>query len=156
MIAEGFEAYVFHSLDEPFVIKAAHFADCTPLESLDERIALFNYLFPETAYELLGFTRDPDGKFRFVIQQPFIIGDIGENDPQGLAKRMREAGLFSTTDPEKFENSNHSVRDVHSLNYVKTANRVFIIDAITSLNSPDIGGRREYQPFHVESTTIST
>ncbi len=63
---------------------------------------------------------------------------------------MREAGLFSTPDPEKFTNTNYSVRDVHSLNYVKSVDRVFVIDAITSLNSPSIGGRREYQPFRVE------
>ena len=45
LVAEGFEAYVYQPLDEPYVIKAARFAHSTPLESLDERISLFNYLF---------------------------------------------------------------------------------------------------------------
>ena len=156
LVAEGFEAYVYKPPDEPFVIKAARFAASTPLETLDERITLFNYLFPETAYELEGFTRDPDGNFRFVLRQPFIIGEIGEDDPRGLASRMREAGLFATTNPENFESSNHSVRDVHNLNYVKSGARVFIIDAITSLNSPANGGKREYQPFRVESVISSS
>ena len=31
----------------------------TPLEFLDDRISLYNYLFPETKYELLGFTDNP-------------------------------------------------------------------------------------------------
>ncbi len=74
LVAEGFEAYVYKQLDEPYVIKAARFADSTPLESLDDRISLFNYLFPETAYQLEGFTRDSGGNFRFVLRQPFIIG----------------------------------------------------------------------------------
>ena len=108
------------------------------------------YLFPETAYELKGFTRDANGNFRFVLEQPFIIGDIGKNDLKGLATRMKESGLFATPDPEAFANTNYSVRDVHSLNYVTTPQRVYIIDAMTTLNSPSIGGNREYQPFGVE------
>jgi len=100
-VAEGFEAFVFLAEDEGFVLKAAHFADCSPLEALDERVALFNYLFPETAYELIGFTSCREGKFRFVLRQPIIIGEVGVDDAKALARRMKEAGLFATTDPEK-------------------------------------------------------
>ena len=148
-IAEGFEAIVYADSNPDFVLKSARFADSAPLQTLDDRISLFNTIFPETAYELVGFTRDAKGDFRFVLRQPFIIGDVGQKDPKALAARMRESGLFATNDPEKFTNSNHSVRDVHSRNYIKTADRVFVIDAISSLNSPELGGTREYRQFAV-------
>ena len=131
--AEGCEAIVYEDPNPDFVLKAARFADSAPLQTLDERILLFNTIFPETFYELVGFTRDTEGDFRFVLRQPFIIGDVGQDDPKALATRMRESGLFATTDPEKFTNSNHSVKDVHSRNYIKTPERVFVIDAITIL-----------------------
>lgn len=150
-IAEGFEAIVYEDSNPDFVLKAARFADSTPLQTLDDRISIFNTLFPETAYELVGFTRDPAGNFRFVLRQPFIIGELGQDDLTRLTGRMKESGLFATVDPEKFTSSNHSVRDVHSRNYIKTADRVFVIDAMTSLNcSIDAGGRREYYRFSLE------
>jgi hypothetical protein len=148
-VAEGFEAIVYEDPNPDLVLKAARFADSSPLQTLDDRISLFNTIFAETAYQLEGFTRDTEGYFRFVLRQPFIIGVVGQDNPKALA-RMRESGLFATPDPEKFTNSNHSVRDVHSRNYIITPDRVFVIDAITSLNSPDIGGSREYLPFRVE------
>ncbi len=150
-IAEGFEAIVYEDSNPDFVLKSARFADSSPLQTLDDRVSLFNALFPETAYELVGFTRDSIGSFRFVLRQPFIIGELGHDDPKALTARMKEGGLFATPDPEKFTSSNHLIRDVHSRNYIKTVDRVFIIDAMTSLNcAPDTGGRRSYEKFRVE------
>ena len=150
-IAEGFEAIVYEDSSPYFVLKSARFADSTPLETLDNRISLFNKLFPETAYELVGFTRDPKENFRFVLRQRFIIGEVGIDNPRALTARMKESGLFATTDVQKFTNSSHSVRDVHSRNYIIAADHVFIIDAMTSLNTPEFGGGREYYPFSVEA-----
>ncbi len=150
-IAEGFEAIVYEDSDPNFVLKSARFADSSPLEVLDERISLFNYLFPETAYELRGFTRDAKG-FRFVLRQRFIIGNIEVEDVKGLASRMKEAGLLATSETKHFISSNYSVRDVHNQNYIKTTERVFVIDAMTTLNTTESGGCREFQPFEVISS----
>ncbi len=147
--AGGFEAIVYEDLNPIFVLKSTRFADCSPLESLDQRISLFNYLFPETAYELLGFCRDATG-FRFVLRQRHIIGNIEIEDVKGLASRMSDAGLFATDDPKHFISANYSVRDAHNQNYIKTTGRVFVIDAMTSLNTAEFGGTREYHEFRVE------
>jgi len=37
-----------------------------------EAIALHNYLFPETAMHVIGFTRDSDGLFRIILTQNYI------------------------------------------------------------------------------------
>lgn len=148
-IAEGFEAIVYADANPDFVLKSARFADSTPLETLDQRISLFNILFPETAYELIGFTRDMKG-FRFVLQQRFIIGDIANEDLNGLTSRMKREGLFATANSTKnFDNSNYSVRDVHNQNYIKVEDEIFIIDAITTLKTAEFGGNRVYHPFDV-------
>lgn len=150
-IAQGFEASVFRDADPAYVLKAIHFPATSPLEALDNRISVFNYLFPETFYELVGFTRNEEDGFAFVVRQPLIIGEVGSEDVKGLTARMREAGLLATTDPEKFTSSDYLVKDLHSLNYIKSGDRIFVIDAITQLNSPDVGGKRDYRPFTITS-----
>lgn len=93
-IAEGFEAIVYEDPDPAFVLKSARFADSSPMETLDQRVSLFNHLFPETAYELKGFTRDAKG-FRFVLRQPFfIIGEVGLDDPKALTAVRVLPGAF--------------------------------------------------------------
>ncbi len=153
-IAEGFEAIVYEDPNPAFVLKSSRFADSSPMETLDQRVSLFNYLFPETAYELKGFTRDAKG-FRFVLRQPFIIGEVGLDDSKALSARMMESGLFATIDPKQFTNTSYSVRDVHNQNYIKTADRVFVIDAMTTLNTAEFGGNREYYLFTIEETNAA-
>lgn len=43
----------------------------TTQKALDA-IALHNYLFPETAMHVIGFSRDSDGLFRIILTQPYI------------------------------------------------------------------------------------
>lgn len=60
--AEGAEAFIYPSPELGYVRKAINYkryAD-TPLAFLDNRISLHNYLFPDTAYMLIGFTTIED------------------------------------------------------------------------------------------------
>jgi hypothetical protein len=43
----------------------------TTQKALDA-IALHNYIFPETAMHVIGFTRDSDGLFRVILTQPYV------------------------------------------------------------------------------------
>ena len=43
----------------------------TTQKALDA-IALHNYLFPETAMHVIGFTRDSDGLLRIILTQPYV------------------------------------------------------------------------------------
>ena len=71
MIAEGAEAKVYYREGLPAVLKERASIYSTTQKALDA-IALHNYLFPETAMHVIGFTRDSDGLFRVILTQPYV------------------------------------------------------------------------------------
>jgi hypothetical protein len=71
MIAQGAEAKVYYKEGDISVAKERASIYSTTNKALDA-IALHNYLFPETAMKVIGFTRDSDGLFRIVLTQPYI------------------------------------------------------------------------------------
>ena len=71
MIAQGAEAKVYYKEGDPSVAKERTSIYSTTQKAL-EAIALHNYLFPETAMRVIGFTRDSDNLLRIVLTQPYI------------------------------------------------------------------------------------
>jgi len=71
MIAQGAEAKVYYKDGDSSVAKERTSIYSTMQKAL-EAIALHNYLFPETAMRVIGFTRDSDGLLRIVLTQPYI------------------------------------------------------------------------------------
>ena len=71
MIAQGAEAKVYYKEGDPSVAKERTSIYSTTNKAL-EAIALHNYLFPETAMRVIGFTRDSDSLLRIVLTQPYI------------------------------------------------------------------------------------
>ncbi len=71
MIAQGAEAKVYYKAGDPSVAKERTSIYSTTQKAL-EAIVLHNYLFPETAMRVIGFTRDSDGLLRIVLTQPYI------------------------------------------------------------------------------------
>ena len=71
MIAQGAEAKVYYKDGDPSVIKERCSIYSTTQKALDA-IVLHNYLFPETAMKVIGFTRDSDGLLRIVLTQPYV------------------------------------------------------------------------------------
>ena len=71
MIAQGAEAKVYYKEGDPSVAKERTSIYSTTNKAL-EAIALHNYLFPETAMKVIGFTRDSDSLLRIVLTQPYI------------------------------------------------------------------------------------
>lgn len=71
MIAQGAEAKVYYREGDTSVVKERASIYSTTLKALDA-IALHNYLFPETAMHVIGFTRDSDGLFRIILTQPYV------------------------------------------------------------------------------------
>ena len=72
MIAQGAEAKVYYRAGDFSVAKERTSIYSTIQKAL-EAIALHNYLFPETAMRVIGFTRDGDGLLRVVLTQPYIL-----------------------------------------------------------------------------------
>ena len=71
MIAQGAEAKVYYKEGDPSVAKERTSIYSTTNKAL-EAIVLHNYLFPETAMRVIGFTRDSDNLLRIVLTQPYI------------------------------------------------------------------------------------
>jgi hypothetical protein len=71
MIAQGAEAKVYYSDGNTSVVKERTSIYSTWQKALDA-IVLHNWLFPETAMKVIGFTRDSDGLMRVVLTQPYV------------------------------------------------------------------------------------
>ena len=71
MIAQGAEAKVYYKGGNTSVVKERASIYSTTQKALDA-IVLHNYLFPETAMKVIGFTRDNDGIMRIVLTQPYV------------------------------------------------------------------------------------
>lgn len=158
-LPSGAECDVFESKDGRNVIKIMNYKiySESPLEFLDNRIALHNYLFPYTAYRLIGFTETEDG-LCFVTEQPFIQGrnlscfisstSIKKQENR-VSDYMREKLGMSEVEGSTttFSNSNYIIGDLH-LNNVKEGvdGNLYFIDAVISLNQEhdNLGGYREY------------
>ena len=93
MIAQGAEAKVYYHEGDTSVVKERASIYSTTQKALDA-IALHNYLFPETAMKVIGFTRDKDGLLRIVLTQPYVncmrLATKEEIDKMVAAKGFRD------------------------------------------------------------------
>ena len=92
-IAQGAEAKVYYSDGNTSVVKERTSIYSTWQKALDA-IALHNYLFPETAMKVIGFTRDSDNLMRIVLTQPYVnclrLATKEEIDDMVAAKDFRD------------------------------------------------------------------
>jgi len=97
-LASGAEADVYLDKDGKYVLKVVNYRAFseTPLDFLNDRISLHNTIFPETAYELTGFTYsheiDEEG-FYFVTRQLFIDGKKPRPTQQEIDSYMKRKGF---------------------------------------------------------------
>ena len=96
MIAQGAEAKVYYREGDASVAKERASIYSTTQKAL-EAIALHNYLFPETAMHVIGFTRDSDGLMRIILTQPYVsclrLATKEEIDRLVFAKGFRDNRL---------------------------------------------------------------
>ena len=71
MIAQGAESKVYYREGDTSVVKERTSIYSTTQKALDA-IVLHNFLFPETAMHVIGFTRDSDGLLRTILTQPYV------------------------------------------------------------------------------------
>ena len=107
-------------------------------------IDVFNKLFPEAAYKVVGYARDKEGNFNIVMEQPFVEGKQYEMDPyfdEGIADKVveyfKERGLEPVEEGvyTEFNNEKYYVWDIHNGNVVvDTKGNVHVIDANVKYN----------------------
>ncbi|WP_298522309.1 LPD38 domain-containing protein [uncultured Prevotella sp.] len=140
--AEGGEAVVYVSNDFSKVTKLV---DPYPrnngsIQLCMENTRLFNRLFPDAAYTVKGVARDKNGKFRIVMEQPYLEGKQYsedtmaeyENGPsQAKDALMESLGLHDVYgDGLEFRNDKYYVSDLHPGNIVfDSEGQPHVIDA---------------------------
>lgn len=156
LIAEGAESRVYPSPINGYVRKVINYRrySNTPLDFLDNRISLHNYLFPGTAYELIGFanTEDFAGKkqFAFVADQSFVKGRyLNLYELPKFEDAMKVGGWIYERESFKplLYSKDYVVKDLHLENVLLTDKNCYsFIDAVPSLNTANSGyhGARIY------------
>ena len=137
-LGSGAEADVYLDKDGSFVLKVVNYRASvdTPLDFLDYRLALHNAIFPETAYELIGFTFsyeiDEEG-FYFVTRQPFIDSKKPRPTQKEIDEYMERKG-FAIHDGTCVIES-YIITDLAPRNFVKdNEGKLFCIDPMIRLN----------------------
>lgn len=106
-------------------------------------IDVFNTLFPVAPYKVVGYTRDADGKFRVVTEQPFVDGvqyDFEDYLRGGaetkVVEMFNEMGMEPVEgDTTTYANEKYHVRDIHYGNVVEDNNgNMVVIDANPKYN----------------------
>lgn len=128
-LVRGGEAKVYLAHDDRHVIKlndAIYYA--TWLEYLNS-ILLHNLIFTNTAYRLLGFTKQGDTLFA-VVEQVFIIADaLAELED---IKSFLEFNEFTNTRRNDYENKHIGLilEDMHDENVIVNSETLFFIDSV--------------------------
>ena len=155
----GKEADVYLSQDGKHVIKVVNYSKYsqTPYDFLRDRVELFNLLFPETAYRLLGYTRNADGQFCPVVEQPFIEGHLLEDywlatkgkvkyselEPM-LERYMLEKYGMHKYGLDAYEDELYRVQDLHLKNIrIDDDGNLYVIDAVPSYRPTNDGGGKK-------------
>lgn len=127
----------------------------SPMEFIDNRISLHNFMFKETSYELIGFTETNKG-LSFILKQPYIR-DYSKTELPVIKKEMKKRG-FKELDNKSYYNDNYLIEDLHSKNVITNDNndKLYFIDTVISLNEKGEGydGIREYKNIEVMDTKI--
>ena len=102
----------------------------TPLEFLDNRIAIHNLLFPDTKYELIGFSKKKN-RLQIIVSQPFVTGKNYKKE-DNFCGYMEQLG-YEQIDDTTYYNNHFIIRDLHEANVLKIEKGFAFVDTIPSL-----------------------
>lgn len=148
-IGEGKDSKVYSSKDGRYVIKASKGKPYGKRFRPDiDNIALFNDVFRDTRYEILGYG-EIDGEFVRILQQPIV--DFAQSAPLTSEERreyMQSLGFEPLNDANTaFADGEIVVADLQKGNVVRdAAGNISVIDADAKLHTKDVGGDYTYPP----------
>ena len=113
-----------------------------------DAVALFNYVFPNSSYEILGYG-EINGKFVRFLRQPIV--DFSDKVPLSEEERVSYMSNMGFKPINKgktvFSNGQIVVADLQKGNIVKDkAGNISVIDADVKLHTKDFGGNYTYPP----------
>ena len=150
----GKDSDVYMSDDGNYVIKVSKGKDDLKRFRPDmDNVALFNYIFPNSSYDIIGYG-EVDGKFVRFLRQPFV--DFTESTPLSVEERvayMEHLG-FKPINKEKtaFSNGEIVASDIQGNNIVKDKQgNIRVIDADMRFHTKDVGGKYAYPPVEKDT-----
>lgn len=126
----GSENEVYASDDSTQVYKLNDFRYSDDnLEPFFQRIAIHNHLFPDCAYDLVGFAENQEGKICAVLRQSFIVSER-EAAQHEIDEELERLG-FHKEDDGYFTNGNYDIFDAVPNNVLKGQDgHLYFIDTI--------------------------
>lgn len=153
-LGSGKDSDVYQSKDGKHVIKVSKGKDGLKKFRPDiDAVTLFNYIFPESRYKILGYG-EVDGKFVKFLKQPVV--DFTGSKPLSAEERvayMADMG-FKPVNKEKtaFSNGTIVVADLQGNNIVRDkSGNIRVIDADVKLHTKDFGGQYSYPPVEADT-----
>lgn len=157
-IGSGKDSDVYHGKDGESVVKVSKGKEGLTRWRPDmDNVALFNYVFPGSKYEIIGYG-EIDGKFVRFLRQPIV--DFADSKPLTVDERvayMERLG-FRPLNAEKtaFTNGEIVASDIQGNNIVKDSRgNVRVIDADMRLHTKDVGGEYTYAPVKKDTEIMS-
>ena len=126
-IARGFEQRVYLAEDVRYVIKLNDSVFYEYWLDYFYNVLIHNFLFPQTAYELIGFYKEKD-ILHAVVKQPFI--EITEPTDTNSVKEFLLANGFQLKKNNDYFNSEAGIilEDLHDENVLTNKGALFFID----------------------------
>jgi hypothetical protein len=135
-LTEGGEAKVYFGDDSKSVIKLNEAIYYSTWLDFFNSILIHNLLFPETHYNLLGFTEN-NGILLAILDQPFIISDSAI-DLKDVKILLNHNG-FENTKRNDYYNKELGIilEDMHDENVIVNSNTLFFIDTVFYIHLTD-------------------
>ena len=158
LIDQGTDSKVYLSKDGNHVIKLSKGKPYGKRFRPDiDNIPLFNLIFPNSAYTILGYG-EIDGDFVRILKQPVV--DFTSTTPLSKEERIEYMSSLGfnplNDDATAFSNGDIVVSDLQKSNIVKDASgNISVIDADMKLHTLDIGGEYYYPPVENDLPTTS-
>lgn len=152
------ESEVFYDKDS-YVFKVNNFSQHEDISEMFDRVALQNLLFPDTKYEVIGFTKRED-EVNVVLKQPFVEMKVDEDgvvlrpSKKELSEEMKKLG-YEDQGGNMFSNDNYIIEDLHSGNVCfSKEGKIMFIDPVIRVNliSEGYGGKRELGEIKLEKS----
>ena len=148
-IGSGRDSDVYMSDDDGYVVKLSKGKPSGKRFRPDiDNIPLFNFVFPNSSYEILGYGDFGKGFVRILKQRAV---DFHKSDPLSESERseyMEGLGFHPINKGKTaFSNGDIIVSDLQKNNIVRDAGgNIRVIDADLKLHTRDVGGLWEYPP----------
>lgn len=138
-IGDGGIEHLVYRLDGKFLIKTNNGIFYKLWEDYLINLLIHNYLFPATAYELIGFTEEK-GEFKSVVKQRFVEA-TEPNDMNFVREWFTNNGFMATREGDYFNPElGITIEDIHDQNVITENGIVYLIDTVMFIGEHSAAG----------------